>query len=67
MCFFINSDSNLTRTQIFTLKLTPTQTLILNLKKNKQTKNALKNVPRFRFVFFDFKFLHYFSSLPLIR
>ena len=65
MCFFINSDSNLTRTQIFTLKLTPTQTLILNLKK--QTKNALKNVPRFRFVLFDFKFLHYFSSLPLIR
>ena len=31
--FFINSDSNLTQTQMLTLKLFPNQTLILNPKK----------------------------------
>ena len=55
--FSINSDSNLTRTQMLTLKLSPnrtlTQTLILTLKK--QMKKARMNISHFCFILFNLK------------
>ena len=52
--FFINSDSNLTQTQMLTLKLSPnrtlTQTIILNPKKaNEESANEY-----FSFSFYSF-------------
>ena len=55
--FSINSDSNLTQTQMLTLKLSPnrtlTQTLILTLKK--QIKKARMNISHFCFILFNLK------------
>ena len=55
--FSINSHSNLTRTQMLTLKLSPnrtlTQPLILTLKK--QMKKARMNISHFCFILFNLK------------
>ena len=62
--FFINSDSNLTQTQIpvLTLKLFPNQTitqtltLTLILTPKKANKKARMNIYHFRFILFNLKF-----------
>ena len=54
--FFINSDSNLTQTQMLTLKLVPNQTLILTPKKANE-KSTDEN----------FSFLFYSPSLENFR
>ena len=55
--FSFNSDSNLTQTQMLTLKLSPnrtlTQTLILTLKN--QMKNVRMNISHFCFILFNLK------------
>ena len=60
--FFINSNPNLTKTQIFTLKLTSnltliqtlTQTLIWTLKK--VNKKCGMHIPHFCFIHYNLKF-----------
>ena len=57
ICFVINSELNLTQTQIFTLKLTPNLNPIFNpLKSNEK---ARMNIPRFRFIVCNLKILQH--------
>ena len=55
--FSINSDSNLTRTPMLTLKLSPNRTLTLTLilTPKKQMKKARMNISHFCFILFNLK------------
>ena len=53
--FSINSDSNLTRTPMLTLKLSPNRTLTLILTLKKQMKKAQMNISHFCFILFNLK------------
>ena len=53
--FSINSHSNLTRTQMLTLKLSPNRTQALTFTPKKQIKKARMNISHFCFIFFNFK------------
>ena len=59
--FFINSDSNLTQTQMLTLKLSPKRTLTqtltytLILIPKKANEKARMNIFHFRFILFNLK------------
>ena len=55
--FFINFDSNLTRTPMLTLKLSPNRTLTLTLilTPKKALKKARMNISHFYFILFNLK------------